>query len=147
FIPMARKYDLGTCMYNVLAGGLLTGKHLGHDAPVAGTRLAQDALYKERYWNPRQLDAARELDAIAKAPGRTLLELATRFVLDQAAVRVVLFGASRVEQLRSNLAVLDVPALSPDERERCDEIWRQVRGPVPRYHRDNATMGNNLSWT
>lgn len=137
-LPMTRTFDLGTCLYNPLAGGLLTGKYHSGEEPARGTRFASDANYRQRYWNERQQHAADSFSTIADDAGRSAVELALRYMLDHSQVDVTLFGATRAEQISANLAVLDAPPLTADEQAACESVWLELHGPVPRYHRTNA---------
>jgi len=40
-----------------------------------------------------------------------------------------------MEQLNENLATIDDGALSDKVVEACDEVWRNLRGPLPVYNR------------
>lgn len=134
-LPMTRAYDLGNMIYNPLAGGLLSGKHRTHEEAMEGTRLADNKMYRERYWNPRQREAAEKLRQTAKNYGRTAVELALRFLLDSDNVHTILLGATKLEQLEQNLRVLEAKPIRDSERAACDEIWQALHGPVPAYHR------------
>ncbi len=138
-LPMAQAYGIGTCAYNPLAGGLLTGKHRAGEDAVPDTRLAVNTGYRNRYWNDRQRAAAERVVEIAHQAGRTPVELALRFLLDHPAVDVVLIGATSSRQLEQNIAVLDKPALTPDEARGLSEAWAELHGPAPRYNRDNRS--------
>ncbi|MDH3376290.1 MAG: aldo/keto reductase [Gammaproteobacteria bacterium] len=135
--PMTREYGIATCIYNPLAGGLLTAKYAAVDSPVAGTRLARSETYRRRYWHPRQREAAARLADCAAQNGRSATELALRFVLDDANVDCVLLGATGFAQLRESLQIVAAPRLSAAERECCDGVWRWLQGPIPRYYRTN----------
>ncbi len=134
-LPMAHHYDFATCVYNPLAGGLLTGKHKRGEEAAAGSRLASNEQYRRRYWHPRQREAAERLAVIAAARGRTPVELALRFLLDTDDVDVVLLGATRREQLEQSLDAVEAAPLDADELEQCDSVWRELRGPIPTYNR------------
>lgn len=140
-LPMTRAFDLGTCLYNPLAGGLLTGKYQIGQEPTSGTRFANDANYRQRYWDERQQRAADAFSQIARDGGRSTVELALRYMLDHDSVDVTLFGATRPEQITANLAALEAAPLDDDERAACDTVWQALHGPVPRYNRTNARPG------
>jgi hypothetical protein len=56
--PLARRFGLGTMVYNPLAGGVLTGKHKPDADPAEGTRFTMGdsgRVYRGRYWNDRFL--------------------------------------------------------------------------------------------
>ena len=137
-LPMTRAYDIGTCMYNPLAGGLLTGKYKAGKEAGSDTRFAANEMYRKRYWNDPQRTAADQFSRIAAQRGRTSAELALRYMLDHPNVDVTLFGATRREQVEQNLAAVTSSPLSTEELNLCDEIWAELHGPVPQYNRTNA---------
>lgn len=134
-LPMTREYDLGNMIYNPLAGGLLTGKHQPGEAAVPGSRLAKQESYRDRYWHPRQREAAEKLRLIAAENGRSPVEFAMRFLMDCADTGNILLGATRMEQFEDTLKSCEAPALSAAEREACDDVWNELHGPVPKYNR------------
>jgi len=139
-LPMTRAYDIGTCMYNPLAGGLLTGKYKAGKEAGSDTRFAANEMYRKRYWNDPQRTAADQFSRIAAQRGRTSAELALRYMLDHPNVDVTLFGATRREQVEQNLAAVTSSPLSTEELNLCDEIWAELHGPVPQYNRTNAKL-------
>lgn len=134
YFAAARRFGLFNITYNPLAGGLLTGKHRLEQSPDAGTRFAK-ALYRDRYWNRDQFVAVERLSGIAADAGLSLIELALRWLFTRPQVDAVLLGASSSAQLRANLAALDGPAPDDEALARCDEVWRDLRGPAPAYNR------------
>lgn len=131
----ARVLGLTNIIYNPLAGGLLTGKHRPSDQPEPGTRFTKDT-YRNRYWNDAQFTAVERLRAIAEGAGLTLVELAFRWVLGRDLTGGMLLGASRLEQLTTNLAAIDRPALSSEVLDACDDVWTELlSGAGPRYNR------------
>lgn len=111
--PQARARGVGIIARVPLASGLLTGK-FGPDAtfPPGDHR---------GNWKPEQLRANLErvegLRFLAR--GRTLAQAALRFAIADPAVSVVIPGAKTAEQVRENVAALDVPALTDEELERA----------------------------
>ncbi len=124
-------------VYNPLGGGLLTGKHRFDTAPADGrfgsSGLA--AMYRQRYWNPELFDAVARLAAVADQAALPLAELALRWLLSRELVDAVLVGASSVDQLQRNVAAAEKGPLEADLLARCDEVWADLRGPVPAYNR------------
>ncbi|WP_261164663.1 aldo/keto reductase [Microbacterium sp. Marseille-Q6965] len=114
-----RQEGMGAIAFTPLAQGLLTSKYLGD-----GT--AERAQQRRSLPNSRLSDSAlatlRGLDVIATERGQTLAQLAIQWVLRDPVVVSALIGASRVEQLDENLAALDGPALTTEERERIDAL-------------------------
>ncbi|WP_046469673.1 aldo/keto reductase [Allosalinactinospora lopnorensis] len=120
--------------YNPLAGGLLTGKHRREQDPEEGTRFAK-SLYRRRYWNEAQFAAVERLRGIAADADMSLIELAFRWLLAQPRVGAVLLGASSPAQLAANLDAWDGPPPDVGTLQRCDDVWRDLRGPAPAYNR------------
>jgi aryl-alcohol dehydrogenase-like predicted oxidoreductase len=134
YLPMTKHFGLSNIVYNPLAGGLLTGKHQ-LQAVTPGTRFDKNQQYQDRYWHPQDFAAVEKLGAIAQRAGRSLVSLALNWLLHHTASDCVILGASRPEQLAENLAACEEGAL-PDETVRaCDEVWKELRGPIPVYNR------------
>ncbi len=135
YLPFTREFGVASFVYNPLAGGLLTGKQKRDAGPVAGTRFDHNQMYLNRYWHDRMFDAVDEVLRIAAACGRTPVQLALPWVLQQPGVTGVILGASRLDQLDENLRAVACPPLEPAVLEACDAVWARLRGPVPKYNR------------
>jgi voltage-dependent potassium channel beta subunit len=114
----ARLYEdlgLGLTTWSPLASGLLTGKYL--DGVPDGTRAALPGYdwLREEVSDAGRAEAVRRLQGIAAELGCTLAQLAIAWCARNPHVTSVITGASRVEQLRENLAALDVLPLLTDE--------------------------------
>lgn len=121
-VPMAMHHNLGVIVYNPLMSGMLTGKHQkGH--AVAGSRLAENAVYRKRYWSDENMDASLELADIAAAIGIKPAELALRWCANQPGINSVLIGVSKQEHLESNLEAVLAPPLPEDVLSACDTVW------------------------
>jgi len=134
FLPMCKEFGIPNVVYNPLAGGLLTGKHKP-DTFTPGSRFDSNKMYQDRYWHEQQFRAVEQLRKIAKDAGRSLVSLALNWLLHHTAIECVILGASRMEQLNENLATIDDGPLSEDVVKACDEVWRNLRGPLPNYNR------------
>ena len=134
FLPMCKQFGIPNVVYNPLAGGLLTGKHKP-ETITPGTRFDNNKMYQERYWHEQQFRAIEQLRKIAGEAGRSLVSLAFNWLLHHTATDCVILGASRLEQLNENLATIDDGPLSEDVLKACDEVWRNLRGPLPFYNR------------
>ncbi len=127
YAPLYDEPGLGLTTWSPLASGLLTGKY--DDGVQPGSRLALpglDWLREEVLGSPqaRRLERARRFVAVAGALGERPAVLAIAWCLRNPRVTSVILGASHVEQLRENLAALDVLG-------RIDEGgWRQVEQAV-----------------
>jgi 1-deoxyxylulose-5-phosphate synthase len=135
YLAFCRSFGVAVITYNPLAGGLLTGKHARDAHTQPGTRFDKNPLYQGRYWHDVYFDAVEELRAIAREAGITPVELALRWELSQAAVDSVILGASRLEQLNENLAAAEHAPLDCATLEKCDAVWKKLRGPTPKYNR------------
>jgi aryl-alcohol dehydrogenase-like predicted oxidoreductase len=133
YAEFARAAGVGTVVYNPLAGGMLTGKHLGTTAPVEGRFSSSE--YRGRYWNPQMHAAVDRLSALAQDRHLTLVQLALRWLLAGDIATSVLLGASRPEHLAENLAAVSEEALDAQALEACDEVWAGLRGVAPAYNR------------
>jgi aryl-alcohol dehydrogenase-like predicted oxidoreductase len=134
YLPMTTHFGLGNCVYNPLAGGMLTGKQQ-REKPQAGTRFDNNQMYLDRYWHPAYFDAVDKLMQIAAAAGRSLVSVALNWILHHTPIECVILGASRLEQLEQNLKTLDDGPLSKETLDACDQVWRDLRGVTPKYNR------------
>ena len=134
YLPMTRHFGLGNCVYNPLAGGMLTGKQQ-RDKPQAGTRFDNNQMYLDRYWHPAYFDAVDKLGQIAAAASRSPVSLALNWILHHTPVDCVILGASRLEQLEQNLTTLADGALTQETLDACDRVWQDLRGITPKYNR------------
>jgi 1-deoxyxylulose-5-phosphate synthase len=134
YLPMCKDFGVSTVVYNPLAGGLLTGKHQ-QEKVTPGTRFDNNKLYQDRYWHEQYFQAVEQLGKIAKSAGRSQVSLALNWLLHHTASDCIILGASRLEQLNENLATIDDGPLSEEVLKACDEVWRNLRGPLPVYNR------------
>ena len=105
-LPYCRAHRVGFVPYYPLAGGFLTGKYeQGKPAPEgsrgATTRNVQELMTEPNY------DRVRRLAAWAKARGRGVNELAQAWLLAQPPVCSVISGATKAEQVVSNVKASD----------------------------------------
>lgn len=134
FLPMAKSFDVGILAYNPLAAGLLTGKHR-ESAVTQGSRFDGNQMYQERYWHARIFEAVEQLKILAERAGQSLIGLAFAWLLHHTATDCVILGASNLEQLKQNLAASWEGPLTDDIVHECDEVWQNLRGPIPVYNR------------
>lgn len=102
-----------------LASGLLTGKyHRGEPAPE-GSRLASGPRASQL--TDARLEKVEALRDVAHSSGHTLLELAFAWLLSHSVVSSVIAGATRPEQVASNVATAEW-RLSSADRAAIDSI-------------------------
>lgn len=134
YLPMTQHFGLANCVYNPLAGGMLTGKQQ-RDKPQPGTRFDNNQMYLDRYWHPAYFDAVHQLAQIAAAAGRSLVSMSLNWILHHTPIECVILGASRLEQLDQNLQTLADGPLTKETLDACDQVWRDLRGITPKYNR------------
>jgi aryl-alcohol dehydrogenase-like predicted oxidoreductase len=134
YLPMCKRFGVSNIVYNPLAGGLLTGKHK-REAPIPGTRFDKNQMYLDRYWHAADFEAVGQLQAIASNAGRSLLSLSLNWLYHHTATDCIILGASKVDHLEQNLAVLRDGPLSEETLKACDDVWTTLRGPTPKYNR------------
>jgi aryl-alcohol dehydrogenase-like predicted oxidoreductase len=117
-VPLLESEKVGLLVWSPLAGGLLSGKFSRtNQNPADSRRTAYDfpLVDKERTW--KILDV---MAPIAKAHGCSAARLALAWLLTKPAVTSVIIGAKRPDQLKDNLAAIDL-ALTQDELRQLNE--------------------------
>ena len=116
----AKRLGKGLITFSPLAQGLLTGRYL--DGIPADSRAAHDP----RFLHPEDVDRTHAkivaLNQIAADRGQTLAEMSLAWLLHDDAVTSVLAGASKPEQILSNIKALDNTDFSDDELAAIDRI-------------------------
>jgi aryl-alcohol dehydrogenase-like predicted oxidoreductase len=135
-LPLAEEAGLGVIPYNPLAGGLLTGKYRGADAPrEQNTRFTLGTaatMYQDRYWNERSFATVAQLHRLADEAGVPLATLGVGWVWPTPAITAPLLGASRPEQLEATIAAAGY-RLDADLKKRLDAVTAEYRkGDAPR---------------
>jgi aryl-alcohol dehydrogenase-like predicted oxidoreductase len=118
-VPLLESEKTGLLVWSPLAGGLLSGKFSRENQRPQDSRRSEfDFPYvdKERTWNI--LDA---MAPIAKAYNCSPARISLAWLLTKPAVTSVIIGAKRIDQLRDNLAAVELK-LSGDEIRRLDEV-------------------------
>lgn len=134
FVPFIRDLGIGFTVYNPLAGGLMTGKHLRDKAPAEGTRFQMNKEYHRRYWLDSNFDALAELMEIAKQAGKKPVELAFQWLAAQDVVNSIIIGFSKMEHLEQNLSAWE-GELDGDTLKACDSVWKKIKGDSFQYNR------------
>ena len=112
---VAAKHDIGLVVWSPLAGGLLTGKY--NNGIPEGSRAEWMGSLKDQL-TEENLNKISKLGKLAADMGTTLPALALAWALRNQVVDSVITGASKPEQVISNLAALEV--------EITDEINEQI---------------------
>ncbi len=120
----------GCIAFSPLAQGLLTAKYLG--GVPEGSRAGRGGSFAAELVTEENVARVRALDAIAKARGQTLAQMAIAWVLRDPRVTSALIGARSVEQLDDSLDALKRLDFSADELAAIDrhateggiDLWR-----------------------
>ena len=138
FFPLAEERSVGVLARVPLASGLLSGKmsadrEFGADDHRNFNREGQAFDRGETFSGVNfetGLRAAEELKELVPG-GRTLAQLALRWILMHPAVSCAIPGAKRPAQVEDNVAAADLLPLSDEDMDRIREIYdRHVRPEV-----------------
>ncbi len=118
-LDVLEEVGAGCIAFTALAQGLLTGKYL--DGIPAGSRASRQGTLDADKLDEATLARLRGLNKIAAARGQSLAQLALVWALRDPRMTSLVIGASSVGQLEENVAALDGPVLTDDERASIDE--------------------------
>ncbi len=114
-VPAARELGMGITPWSPLGAGFLTGKYRRDESGkvlAGGGRLDSDnqpfRMFTERNW--KILDA---LAGVSREMDRPMSQVALAWALAQPGITSLIIGATKVDQLRSNIEALDVALSAP----------------------------------
>ncbi len=119
--PVARESGMGLVVWSPLASGLLTGKY--DDGLPKGARLSRIGWLRNAVLRDERLEKVRRFKKVADGLGCTRAQLALAWALGRPGVSSVILGATRIEQLRENLAALSLNL--------TDDVRRELEGIFP----------------
>ncbi len=102
-VPAMQTHGLGLLPYYPLASGLLTGKHRSDQSTFAGTRFGTTQVFKDLFVQDANWAKVEALRGFADRHGRSLLELAMSWLAAQPTVSSIIAGATKPEQIESNV--------------------------------------------
>jgi len=106
-LPLAESENLAVISYNPLGGGILSGKY-GTERKAGQGRLSGDDMYRRRYGEQWNYDAAVKFTEFARDKGYHPVSLAVAWVAHHPAVTAPIIGARNVEQLKDSLQAADI---------------------------------------
>jgi aryl-alcohol dehydrogenase-like predicted oxidoreductase len=118
-VPLLGAEKVGLLVWSPLAGGLLSGKFSRTNQKAADSRRTEydfPIVDKERTW--KILDV---MAPIAKAHRCSPARVALAWLLAKPAVTSVIIGAKRLDQLKDNLAAIEL-TVTEDELKQLDEV-------------------------
>lgn len=125
---MAMQEKTGLLAYAPLAAGALTGKYLNGQVPK-GSRWDIDPR-GSRYKKPGMEQAVASYLAIAKKYGLDPAQMALAFVNTRPFLTSTIIGATKMEQLKTNIASIDV-VLGAELLREIEAIHLQNANPCP----------------
>jgi aryl-alcohol dehydrogenase-like predicted oxidoreductase len=120
--------NVGLLAYSPLAFGILSGKYLsGENLPKARINLFPQLA---RYNSEQCAQASRLYEKIAQKNNLTLTQMALAFVTQQPFVTSNIIGATTMEQLKENIATIDV-VLSDEISKEINAVHAIIPDPAP----------------
>lgn len=105
-LPLLNEYGLGTTIYSPLAVGLLTGKY--NDGIPEDSAIAKGGDWMKKMVTDERIDICRKLAGVAGDLGVPQARLAIAWCLKNPNVSTAIIGASKPEQVKENVAAVDV---------------------------------------
>ena len=123
-VPLSEREGLGQLVWSPIAGGILTGKYKPGQELPAGSRAADDKVggsLAGKVADQELLERVQGLEPLAAEAGLSLSQLAVAWVLQNRNVSAAIIGASRPEQVESNVKAAGVK-LDAALMTRIDEV-------------------------
>ena len=118
--PVAREAGMGIMPWSPLAGGFLSGKYRREDTSGTG-RLSGSNPFGNSKFTDHNWGVVETLKAVAGELGHPAAEVALAWVIAQPGVTSTLIGASKVSQIKSNIAATDI-ALTSEHINRLNAV-------------------------
>ena len=111
YLPLYKKYGLGTTIWSPLASGLLTGKY-NHGFPSNSRVYVKGYEWlKEQFESDetiQKIEKVKALEPVAEKLNISLTQLSLGYCLINPNVSTVILGATKLEQLKENLGTLSI---------------------------------------
>jgi aryl-alcohol dehydrogenase-like predicted oxidoreductase len=135
-LPLCRAEGVGVCVFNPLAGELLTGLHEFGKPPKEGRFTLKDMgpMYLERYWDAKNFQAVERFKELAAKNGLTMPQFSLAWILNNPGITAFLSGITSVKQLEENVKATEV-VLPEEDMKACDEVWKMLSPPRHMYGR------------
>ena len=115
-LPACQHYGLGVVPYSPLARGVLTGKYLPGQPPVAGTRAGSgDKRILETEFRQESLVIAQKIKAYCEAKGWVPGQFAAAWVLANPIISSVIVGPRLLSHLQDVYGAVDLKLNAEDE--------------------------------
>lgn len=137
-VPMLPRYGLGLTAWSPLAGGFLSGKYTRDNLKDPDNRLSGFDMIP--FDKDKGFALVERMHGIGAERGASVAQVALAWLLSKPHVSSVLIGASRIDQLRDNIAagdiLLDADALAALDAETATapefatSVWRVLDQPI-----------------
>ena len=139
-VPACQELGISQIVWSPIAQGVLTGKYRPGQAPPAGSRATDEkggARMIQRLMSDEILTAVHDLEPVAQELDLTMAQLAIAWVLQNPNVASAIIGASRPEQVASNVEAAGT-VLEPAVMARIDDAVGAVAERDPALTRSPA---------
>lgn len=119
-VPVAREGGMGIMPWSPLAGGFLSGKYRREDTSRTG-RLSGANPFGDSKFVARNWEILDVVKAVAAELERPVAQVALAWVMARKGIASTLVGATRLDQLESNIAAAEI-VLTPEQRRRLDDV-------------------------
>ncbi len=127
FIPLGLNLGMGVMVWSPLASGLLSGKYRpSQDGGTGEGRLEATKGIKNpafQKFSERNWQIVTELESVAETLGYSMAQVALNWVVHRPGIASVIVGATKLEQLQTNLSALDFE-IPPELAERLEGVSR-----------------------
>ena len=103
-LPLCEKEGIGVAPYQILQGGLLTGKYHRGQTPPANSRKVESKWLD--YVTEEMLDDVERVRTLAKEKGRTMLQHTVLSTLAKPAVVSAVMGVKRIDQIEELVSII-----------------------------------------
>merc|ERR1712018_22196 len=141
-IPCLRYHDIAFYAYSPLGGGILSGKYQFQDQDSKKipkgrfNGVGWDKVYRDRYWKEEHFVAMEKLKELLAqhhpgeeitVPGAAFRWIYNHSLLDGNHGDAVVLGASRMEQLNTNLELSKTEPLHKEVVSFLDDWWKSTK--------------------
>lgn len=148
-VPCCRKYGLDILVYNLLAGGVLSGRYQSKETPDDGGRFSEvdpvvGRMYRERFFKDANFEALKLIKPVVEKHGLTLLEVAFRWTVHHSALKVLnghdglVIGVSSLSQLQAAFDEVEKGPLPKEVVDVLDLAWGITKATSASYWRKDV---------
>jgi aryl-alcohol dehydrogenase-like predicted oxidoreductase len=141
-MPLAFDQRVSALVWSPLGWGRLTGKIRRGQAPPEVSRLPKTAEMGPPVSDEYLHKIVDAIDEIAAETGKSVSQIALRWLLQRPSVASVIIGARNEDQLRQNLGAVGWE-LTSEQMKKLDEA-SEIQRPYPYWHQTQFTERNPL---